>query len=514
MRAVKRPSWRETLICFIVLFVNAVIMSVELLATRLLFPRYGNTIFAWSAVITIVIVGLFFGYMLGGSLAARAKDRLAAASAELWAGAALTFVVPFACDLLLMKPGHGGAMPPLFGCFVVFGLPMAFLAAVPPAAVGLLAAEGRPPASAAGFISALSAAGSVAGTLLTSFWLVPAFGVRSLFLGYGAALAALALLARAGAGLPRPGRAAAAAVLLGGCAWAGARANAHPAATTLVEPVFAKDSHYQLVRVFEHGSGLNLTRIMMLDSTQEGAVRLGDLSPVFEYTRAYKAFVNSYSSKGGKPGDGRRFLFIGGGSYTMPLVTARALPGASVEVAELDPVVAKAARDYFRAGEASNLSTILADGRQAAARAPGAYDALFVDAYQGVFAIPFHLATREFFETLSASLKPGGFASFNVIGSVVETSGFLCSFASTLRSVFPRVDLYPVRGIEDGSQNIILVAFKDPASAPAANAKLMDGTGFPIRLTADGLACRSPQLLTDDHAPVEWLVGRYIREDR
>ncbi|MFA5141072.1 MAG: fused MFS/spermidine synthase, partial [Elusimicrobiota bacterium] len=57
---------RETLTGLIVLLSNAVIMSVEMLAARMLFPHYGNTVFTWSAVITIIIAGLFLGYMIGG----------------------------------------------------------------------------------------------------------------------------------------------------------------------------------------------------------------------------------------------------------------------------------------------------------------------------------------------------------------------------------------------------------------------------------------------------------------
>lgn len=496
------PSSRETLACFAVLFVNAVVMSVELLATRLLFPRYGNTIFAWSAVITIVIVGLFAGYIAGGWLADRAKSPFSAVSGELWAAAALTFAVPYLGDRLLLAPAAGsGSMPPLLPCFLVFGLPMACLAAVPPAAVGLLAAEGRHVAGASGLVSALSAAGSVAGTLATTFWLIPQFGVRALFLGYGAALALLALACALMSGRFKPGKAAAAAAVCLAAAGLGHRANAHPEKTTVVEPVFSRDSHYQLVRVFERGTGEELTRVMMLDSTQEGAMRLASRDVVFDYTRAYKAFENAFAKH-----PAPRLLFIGGGAYTMPVAAARALPRASVDVAELDPVVTKAAVDYFRAGESPNVSTIAADGRQAAARAPGAYDGVFVDAYQGVYAIPFHLATREFFQTLSAALKPEGFAAFNVIGSITEQEGFLCSFAHTLRSVYPRVDLYPVHGLDGEPQNVILLGYK--GKAPEGHLR---GAHFPDRLTYEGLPCRRPLLLTDDRAPVEWLVAQYLR---
>lgn len=503
------PSGRESLAGLVVLLVNVVIMSVELLATRLLFPRFGNTIFTWSAVITIVIAGLFAGYWAGGVLADRRQDRFGLLSAELAAASVLVLLVPWLCDWLLLSPSLGDALyPPLLGCFIVFGLPAACLACVPPAAVGVSAAEGRSAAAASGIVSALSALGSVAGTLLTTFWLIPRFGVRSLFIGYGAGLFALAVLSRVyAAKRARAGKAALAAGAFGLGLWAARSAVAHPALTTLVEPVYRKESQYQLVRVFEHGSGSQLVRLLMLDSTEEGAMKVQSQDVVFSYTRAYKAFVNAF-----KPSEARRILYIGGGAYTMPVRTAELLPKAEVDVAELDPAVEAAAKKYFRAGEPPNLRTILADGRQAAAERPGTYDAIFVDAYQGVYAIPFHLATREFFETLKRALKPGGFVAFNVIGSVSEQKGFLCSFAVTLRQVFPQVELYPVDGIREYSQNVILVAGDKQG---ALSKDLMKGAKFPVRVDEEGLACSKDALvLTDDHAPVEWLVGQYLAKER
>lgn len=503
-------SVREASSGLIVLLVNAVVMSVELLATRLLFPRYGNTIFTWSAVITIVITGLFAGYWAGGVLADRRQDRFALLSLELTAAAVFVLAVPFLCDWVLLKIPLGDALyPPLWGCFLVFGLPAACLASAPPAVVGIVAGEGRSAAAASGIVSALSALGSVGGTLATTFWLVPSYGVRGLFIGYGVGLFALALFSRLfAAGKLKPARALAAVLaFLAGLA-AGSQATAHPALTTLVEPVFRKESQYQLVRVFEHGGGRDLTRLLMLDSTEEGAMKVQSSDVVFDYTRAYRVFTNAFSAK-----DERKILFIGGGAYGMPVRTAELLPKSEVDVAELDPVVEDVARRYFKAGDVPNLKMILADGRRAAAERPGRYDGIFVDAYQGVYAIPFHLATRQFFETLRGALKPQGFVAFNVIGSIAEREGFLCSFAETLRQVFPRVDLYPVRGIDETSQNIILVA--GPKKGFPFDRDLMKGAQFPVRVTSDGLACSGKtMILTDDHAPVEWLVAQYLARER
>ncbi|MFA6317239.1 MAG: fused MFS/spermidine synthase [Elusimicrobiota bacterium] len=489
--------------CGTVLAVNGVVMSVEMLSTRLLFPRYGNTVFTWSAVISIVIAGLFLGYMAGGWLADRAKDgakRLV--FWELLASGILVSAVPWMCDALL-PAAPSGTTPPLLGCFVVFGLPAAALAAVGPAVVGILAAGGWSASFSSGVVSSLAAAGSIGGTLLTTFSLIPAFGVRALFGGLGGVLgaAALAVLV-AGRGSPRLGQAAGGLAVFAAAVLGLSAASAGVPAPAAGVPVFEKDSAYQLVRVFETGDGAKLLRILMLDSTQEGAMRPWDRAVVFEYTTAYRLMVNALK---GRPSP--RILFIGGGAYAMPLRVAAELPGSTVEVAEIDPLVADVGKMYFRAGETPNLKTLLMDGRRALAGEAGRYDGVFIDAYQGVMAIPFHLTTREFFAEVRRSLKPGGVAGMNVIGRVDESRGLFCAMAQSIGAEFPSAAFHPIHGAGGGLQNIIVTA------SPEAGADLsgvLAGTAFSRGFGLASLPCAPGQAMTDDHAPAEWLAAKYL----
>lgn len=501
----KRISLGDFWLSLCVLGTNAAVMGVELLATRLLFPRFGNTVFTWSAVIAIIVAGLFLGYLAGGWLSERSKSRPSLAFAELLVSGILVSCVPWAADFLLLAPaGAPSVHPPLAGCFVVFGLPAAALAGLSPVVVGIWTAQGRSPSVASGVGSALAAAGSILGTMGTVFWLVPSFGVRGLFVSIGVGLAALAVGLRVCLGGSAWSRAAVALALYAGGLFGAAKANARPVSYMEAEPIFSKDSAYQLVRVFEEGAGMDLTRLMMLDSTHEGAMRLADKEMVFEYTRAWRVFPNIIP-----PGAPARLLFIGGGAFSMPLRAAEALPAAAVIVAEVDPVVDAVARKYFRAGEAPNLSTRIADGRQALRAEAGSLDGVFVDAYQGVMSIPFHLTTREFFAEVRRSLKADGVLALNVIGDVLEKEGFFCAVAGSLAAEFPEVRIHPIHGLGLGVQNIIVVAGNGPDGVLSKN--ILAGTGFENGIGADMLACRPGQAFTDDHAPAEWLVARYLR---
>jgi spermidine synthase len=493
----KRLSSRALAACAVALLVNGVILGVEMLASRLLFPQYGNTIFAWSTIICIIIAGLFFGYMGGGWAADRSQDRARLLAVELIAGGLAVVWIPALRDAL-MPAGSATIHPPFLACFLAFGVPAALLASAPPACVGLLCEEDVSPAFASGLVSAISAAGSIAGTLLTTFYLVPGFGVRKLFFLMGALLLAgaipLAVLAKRRLGAA----AGAAALVLFGASLGLTRAEAaHPLAGA--EMLYSRESAYQLVRVLEDKS--RNARIMMLDSTWEGAMYIDSRETMFDYTHAYVLFPNMLDAHAPS-----RLLFIGGGAYTMPARVAETLPASSVEVAEIDPVVEQVGREYFDSGRAPNLKTILADGRQALRGKSGVYDGVFIDAYHGVMSIPFHLTTLEFFRELKSALKPEGFVALNLIGKVQERSGFFCSEVATLKSVFPHVTVYPVSGkTEAEAQNLIILA--GPKAPPAGALK---GTGFELGYPAEALACGPSATLVDDHAPVEWLVARYL----
>src|SRR5690606_6989482 len=85
----------------------------------------------------------------------------------------------------------------LVASLVLLGVPMLLLASVSPYLVGMLAREGRA-GTVAGRIWAISTAGSIAGTFLASFVLIPDLGAhRTLILCAALPLAAGALGLRA-----------------------------------------------------------------------------------------------------------------------------------------------------------------------------------------------------------------------------------------------------------------------------------------------------------------------------
>lgn len=150
------------------------VMAIELLGGRLLAPYFGSSIYVWGAIITVFMLALSLGYLWGGyaSLHTPTLRRLASI---LLAAAAATLPVLIWGDRLLE---HLSALigDPRFGSLaaaaLLFFLPTCISGMVSPYAVRLLVADRASAGQLAGKLYFVSTAGSAAGTLLTSFYLV------------------------------------------------------------------------------------------------------------------------------------------------------------------------------------------------------------------------------------------------------------------------------------------------------------------------------------------------------
>ena len=50
-------------------------MAVELMGAKLVAPFYGNSLYVWTAVLTITVLGLTLGYYTGGRLAKKERPK-------------------------------------------------------------------------------------------------------------------------------------------------------------------------------------------------------------------------------------------------------------------------------------------------------------------------------------------------------------------------------------------------------------------------------------------------------
>jgi hypothetical protein len=159
------------------------VMAIELLSGRLLAPNFGNSIQVLGAIITVFMVALSIGYLIGGRLSVK-EPSTTKLSLILLAAAGVTIPAVLAGDVVMEKifahilDARYGA---LVSALVLFFLPTMVAGMVSPYAVRLLVDESRLSGHYAGFLYFVSTFGSAAGTLLTSFYLVLILDVYQIF---------------------------------------------------------------------------------------------------------------------------------------------------------------------------------------------------------------------------------------------------------------------------------------------------------------------------------------------
>ena len=274
--------------------------------------------------------------------------------------------------------------------------------------------------------------------------------------------------------------------------------------------VFEVTSAYHHIRVIDRG-GL---RTLSFDGSMETQMLLENpLKGHFQYTEYFHTpwLWNPQLTN---------VLMIGLGGGSTQRAYEHYYPEVAIDTAEIDPMVAKIARDYFHLHDSPTQRVHIADGRIFLRRSQGSYGAIILDAYvqhRYGSSIPYQLATKEFFELASNHLETNGVLAYNVIGTLHSGgTDLLGSLYKTLKAVFPEVYLFPARD----TQNVVLIATKSPEKA---DLNLLQQRAIPLlrsrRITLPGFwnllsAFRSfpPQnssqcsVLTDDYAPVDGLL--------
>ena len=157
-------------------------------------------------------------------------------------------------------------MNPLIACSVLFLLPGVFIGTVSPYVIRLAATKLHTVGSTAGTLYAVSTAGSIFGTLLTAFYLIPVLGVSNIIHSLGITLVCLSLVVVPLIRLQRmsPARAVAAVSVA-------LRIDQHGwAPVAWAKTILQKDTFYHRIRIEEDDEA----RYMYFDRTLQSAMNL------------------------------------------------------------------------------------------------------------------------------------------------------------------------------------------------------------------------------------------------
>jgi hypothetical protein len=167
-----------------------IIMSIELLGGRILAPYFGSSIYVWGSVITVFMVALSLGYLVGGHLSTRSPRLNKYGLFFLIAAITAVPTIVFGDSLMdwvflrVVDPRYGS----LLAASLLFFIPTVILGMIAPYSVRLMVRETHESGRVAGGLYFVSTLGSAFGTLLTSFYLVLWFEINQILTTMAAAL--------------------------------------------------------------------------------------------------------------------------------------------------------------------------------------------------------------------------------------------------------------------------------------------------------------------------------------
>lgn len=496
-----------------VFLTGAGVLVIEVVATRILSPYFGNTIFTVSSVLTVVLAALSVGYYVGGKVSDIKPESKIFFGIILLGGIS---VLVLQWMQVLFLPTLGTVLPLTFGPLVtsllLFFVPSLLLGMLSPFAIKLaqVQSEKRGLGSVVGGIFFFSTMGSIAGSLAAGYLLVPNFGVGAIILGVGVGLVALGLLPLVYLGLDKKTTVKISLVVL-------ALVLVYGIAVPTTQALYSKNGIYEKITITDGNYNDRPARFLFQDRSASGAMYLdgGDLA--YDYTKYYSLYDIFTPNP-------ERTLVIGGGAYSIPKALLTDLPQAQVDALEIEPSLVELGEEYFDLPvDNPKLNTPIADGRRFLHDAQDNYDYIFSDVYSSYYSIPAHFTTREFFQLTHDKLNDDGVFIANVIGNLEQRKpSFLWSEVRTLQTVFPNVYVFAVDSPTDDSavQNFILVGHKSTAPTVFDQNELQKGRHQAIRELADHQVnvhqydLSDYQVLTDDYAPVESWTGELLQRTR
>lgn len=487
---------------FIVFSASACGLIIEIVASRILAPTIGVSLFTWTSIIGVVLAGISVGNYVGGVIADRFPSPTTLGLILMAAGLTSISALP----LVDVVANLYNALPIVPRIVLItstlFLLPSVILGMVTPVVIKLRLRDLSQTGNVVGKIYAVSTAGSIFGVFITGFVLIQWIGTRPILLGVAVFLALMAICC---GGLWRLRiRGAALLLAFGGVAALGVGGG-------YLQSECQRESNYFCIKIREREIQGRTVRTLTLDQLVHSYVDLND--PAF-LVYSYEKILADISVSIAHRNPRLNVLFIGGGGYTLPRFLENAYPQSRLDVIEIDPEVTRVAHEYLALPLDTAIITHNEDARMTIPRLQSAsYDMVVGDAFNDV-SVPYHLTTLEFNEQVKRLLTDEGVYAVNVVDKL-NSGGFLRAFVNTLRATFPYVYVLRDEWLWDDDERYTFVvagALRPLSSADLHFASHAAGRGNPEALfmpadKMDEWLSRKPNaLLTDDFVPVDNLL--------
>lgn len=441
---------------YLIFATGAVTLALEVLASRIMTPYFGVSLYIWTGILSITLTFLALGYHLGGVISRRAEPArlevlfLASPVLSAISIAIAAAIYPVLFPALSQFDLIAGSF---IGATLILALPLIALSAMNPLLIGMQrtgAGDGG-----AGRVFFISTVGSVAGVLLTAFLFIPNMTNFRAALTLGLVLCAAAAVysLAAPASLKAQKRNLILASFVAGLVCAGLlvakdsylKAVASGDDQNLIFEVRAEyTSVFGNVKVVDVKSRRGIgqpQRLFIQDGIIQSRTGLNNQSQTL-YTYVLEVLAKAFV-----PG-AKRALILGLGAGTV--ANRMKVGGTGVTVVDINTDILTAARDHF-GFDGAGIDIDIQDARTFVRACKNNYDVVIVDLFLGDN-VPDYLLTRQFFTDVRRCAGPDGAMVMNTFFDDTDNVPNQRLLA-TIRAAFPNVFVFG-----DVRENIFLAA--------------------------------------------------------
>lgn len=477
------------------------VMTVELIAGRLVAPIIGSSVFTWTSVIGITLLGLALGSFMGGQIADKMEGRKSLPLAFL-VSSILVFSIPILAENTNFITNSSSSILKLnlYLSVYLFLLPTLAIGLIQPIILKKFTDDFSRIGRKYGILSFAWSAGGILGVFLTGFFFISNIGSREtiwlmsiiLFLVGGIfaikdkkiiSLFIIAIIVM---------------LML-----------FYITHQKMLTPrmIFQKETNYYNAKVVDvYLPSYGNSRILALDFDFHS---IQSEKEIQDYIEMYPVFYNFKK-------DIKNILVIGAGAYIMPKYFEDYYKDADVSVIEVDPEMIDIGNNFFGLKK-YNIKTIVGDAKIVVNKNKEKYDVVFGDAYNSFISVPWYLLTEEWNNEVKEKLSENGIYAINFIGSISGVkSEFTKSVLNTFKISFPNFYIFTFGESPEDTQNVVLVGIKGdlPISEEELYQKLLVGKNSflaekitPIKVFENSTSI----ILTNNFSPVEKLMEPTIK---
>lgn len=428
-------------------------MVLELVAARVLSPYVGSSNLIWTTIIGIMLISMSLGYWVGGKIADKNKDLKDLSQFILISAISTSFISIFETIIVnqLAETIPSLITVAIISAMFLFGIPSFMLATASPIAVRLKNDEEKEVGKVSGKISSLSTIGSIIGTFIAGFILIPNIGVRNIILGSSIILYFLSIILYPNKNKKYYIKIVGILVLII-FAYIFGKNLFKKEHKEIIKDV---DSEYSRIWVKDIKNQNGEYKTLQVDTGLESYINQETGEMGAQYLKYYDLF--DYNNK-----NANKTLIIGGAAYTYPRHYLEKYVVKQIDVVEIDNTMTDLATQEFGLDiNNTNLKIYHQDGRSYINYSKEKYDTILIDAFKGLNA-PFELTTYEAMCKVKERLNSNGMVITNILSSLEgEQSKFAKYEYATYKAVFDNVKIYTVKTDDKTQyQNLILVGIK------------------------------------------------------